>query len=200
MRGMTSYAKRRRETLGLESRPAVDPEISAKRRAAAYKSHVTRGLTPPEALPALVRQAERQADAAAVAQRREAGMVQNLLADQSDSGGARGRQVAHCAAPGVMARLIEIADGLHGAGVREQIAAGRLVLEVAGAMEADAGGRENAPLSQETVSALRRVMASGEERLVLLEEVIREREAATIEGEAARWVKPFPLPSPVVSG
>lgn len=100
------------------------------------------------------------------------------------AGAYGGRQVAHCAAPGVMARLVEIADGLHGAGVREQIAAGRLVLEVAGAMEADAGGRENAPLSQETVSALRRVMASGEERLVLLEEAIREREAATIEGEA----------------
>jgi hypothetical protein len=108
-------------------------------------------------------------------------VAQNITKNLSIQGVANSRQAAAEFSPQVVKRLCEISQGGHKAGIRDQIAAGRLVLEVAGVMDragADLG--EDAPLSQQSVGMLRQVIAAGEDRIRQLEEAIREREVSTV--------------------
>jgi hypothetical protein len=184
--GKKSQAQIRREALGLDLEKSVDPALSAKRKTAAYKSHVARGLTPAAAVPALVRQAE----GAAVEQRLDAGRMQNLLKKQADkvSSVADARQFLRSISPQLARRLGRIAMGEEADfAPREQLAAMRLALEVAGAVKAEDGGGEDAPLTQRSVGALRQVIAAGELRIQELQAAIAAQaglDMGSIEAEA----------------
>jgi hypothetical protein len=76
--------------------------------------------------------------------------------------------------------MIGLANGEFDAKPREQIAAGRIVLEVAGALEKENEGGEDSPLTQRSVSALRAVIASGEQRIQELQAEIERQSAADL--------------------
>ena len=110
-----------------------------------------------------------------------ASIALSLVASAHEKQGlASVRSLSLEAAPGVVLRLVEISKGGHKAGVRDQIAAGRLVLELAGALDRGSDLGEDRPLSQESVGMLRQVIASGEERIRALEAAIAEREASIV--------------------
>lgn len=99
---------------------------------------------------------------------------------QEKQGITLAKDLAVAASPQVVRRLVDISQGGFKAGVRDQIAAGRLVLELAGALDRGADLGEDRPLSQESVGMLRQVIASGEERIRALEAAIAEREASIV--------------------
>jgi hypothetical protein len=153
----TSAAEQKRLKLGLPN-SAVDPELSAKRAAAGMIGSVISRL--PGASTYEVAHLAMQTGAKAVV----------------NHGVAIVKQLAKKEAPAVLQRMIELAGGMHDAKPREQIAAGRIVLEVAGALEKENEGGDDSPLTQRSVSALRAVIASGEQRIQELQAAI-ERQA-----------------------
>ena len=164
MRGKMSSAQLRREATGLEKPKVVDPALSAKRKSAAFKSHVKRGLTPPEAVPALVRQAE----AAAVEQRLDDAKMQNMLKKQAsgESSLAEARGILRSVSVDMARRLGRIALGqVPQFGPREQIQAMKLAAGITGLVSNEPGRIEDAPLTQQSVAALRQVIAAGEARI-----------------------------------
>ena len=182
MRGVKSEATKRRASLGVEPCPAVAPQLSAKRKSAAYKSHVKRGLTHPEAVPALVRQAE----AAAVEQRLDEAKMQFLLKKQAsgESTLEEARGFLRSISSPMARRLGRIALGEEkDFAPREQIQAMKLVADIAGLVNNEPGRNDDAPLTQQYVAALRQVINQGEERIRQLQEAIRARDASAIEGD-----------------
>ena len=157
-RKKTSAAEQKRLKLGLAN-TAVDPVLSAKRAAASILGNVARDHKNASPLQVAAIVLEKQSKA------------------QEKHGVILVRQLARDAAPGVLSRMIGLANGEHDAKPREQIAAGRIVLEVAGALEKENEAGEDSPLTQRSVSALRAVIASGEQRIQELQAEI-ERQAA----------------------
>jgi hypothetical protein len=156
--------------------------LSAKRKTAAYKSHVKRGLTHPEAVPALVRQAE----AAAVEQRLDEAKMQFLLKKQAsgESTLEEARGFLRSISLEMARRLGRIAMGEEpDFAPREQIQAMKLVSDIAGLVSNEPGRIEDAPLTQQSVAALRQVIGQGEQRIQELQEAIRARDATAIEGD-----------------
>ncbi len=156
-RKKTSAAEQKRLKLGLPN-TAVDPELSAKRAVAGIKGSMVKEYG--NASPYQIAHAAYAATTKAVEKH---GLI--LV-----------RQLAKDAAPSVLERMISLASGEHDAKPREQIAAGRIVLEVAGALEKENEGGDDSPLNQRSVSALRAVIASGEQRIQELQAAI-ERQA-----------------------
>jgi hypothetical protein len=178
MRGVKSEATKRREALGLGKK--VDHDVSLRKRKAAIRSVVARGLAPKEAEPALVRVAE----SAHTKQVRAAKVEQDSLRTQIDAV-AEGRSVLRKIMPEMAERLGRVALGREaGFAPREQLAAMRLAAEIAGLTAQQDGAGEDAPLSQRSVGTLREVIAAGERRIREIQRAISERENLTIEGEA----------------
>ena len=170
MRGKRSSAQLRREATGLEKPKVVDPALSAKRKAAAFKSHVKRGLTPPEAVPALVRQAE----AAAVEHRLDDTKMQNMLKKQAsgESSLAEARGILRSVSVDMVRRLGRIAMGEEpDFAPREQIQAMKLAASISGFVSNEPGRIEDAPLTQQSVAVLRQVIAAGEARIREIQEL-----------------------------
>jgi hypothetical protein len=156
-----SAAQEKRRRLGLPD-SAVDPVLSAKRAAASILGNVARDHknAPPLQVAAIVLDKQSKA--------------------QEKHGVILVRQLARDAAPGVLSRMIGLANGEFDAKPREQIAAGRIVLEVAGALEKENEAGEDSPLTQRSVSALRAVIASGEQRIQELQAEIERQAAADL--------------------
>ena len=155
------------------SKPPVDPELSAKRRAAALLGNARRwskeGREQVQARAEGYHQAVK--DIAKPSQIASQGATRKALAaplndhtDQSLISQAQRRALDY--APHLLVRLGELARGYHKAAPAQQIQASRLLLEVAGLLAAgNQPGVSDAPLNQQTVSAMRQVVAAGEERI-----------------------------------
>lgn len=152
-----SAAQEKRRKLGLPD-SAVDPVLSAKRASASILGNIARDHKNASPLQVATIVLDKQSKI------------------QEKHGVILVRQLARDAAPGVLERMISLASGEHDAKPREQIAAGRIVLEVAGALEKEDAGGDDSPLTQRSVSALRAVIASGEQRIQELQAAI-ERQA-----------------------
>ena len=154
-----SAAQEKRRKLGLPD-SAVDPVLSAKRASASILGNIARDHKNASPLQVATIVLDKQSKV------------------QEKHGVILVRQLARDAAPSVLQRMIALASGEHDAKPREQIAAGRIVLEVAGALEKENEGGDDSPLTQRSVSALRAVIASGEQRIQELQAAI-ERQAAS---------------------
>jgi hypothetical protein len=156
-----SAAQEKRRRLGLPD-SAVDPELSAVRAALGVKANAIRW-------------------GAEHGPHRVADIMSNALPKAIEKHGANmARALARDAAPSVVQRMVALAAGEHDAKPREQIAAGRIVLEVAGALEKENEAGEDSPLTQRSVSALRAVIASGEQRIQELQAEIERQAAADL--------------------
>ncbi len=163
----TSAAEQKRLKLGLPN-TAVDPELSAKRASASILGNIARDHKNASPLQVATIVLDKQSKV------------------QEKHGVILVRQLARDAAPSVLERMISLASGEHDAKPREQIAAGRIVLEVAGALEKENEGGDDSPLTQRSVSALRAVIASGEQRIQELQAAIELQnglDMGAIEGE-----------------
>ena len=156
-----SAAQEKRRKLGLPDR-SIDPVLSAKRASAGIMGFIAKDHknTPPLQVATIA--------------------VNALAKAQEKHGVILVRQLARDAAPGVLSRMIGLANGEFDAKPREQIAAGRIVLEVAGALEKENEAGEDSPLTQRSVSALRAVIASGEQRIQELQAEIERQAAADL--------------------
>ena len=151
-----SAAQEKRKKLGLPD-SSVDPELSAKRAAVGVKANAIRW-------------------GAEQGPHKVASIMSIALPKAIEKHGAiLAKQLAKDAAPGVIGRMIALASGEHDAKPREQIAAGRIVLEVAGALEKEDQGGDDSPLTQRSVSALRAVIANGEQRIQELQAAIERQ-------------------------
>jgi hypothetical protein len=176
MRGVKSEATKRREQMGIV-KPPVDPAVSQRKRKAAIRSVVSRGEAPPEAEGALIRLVKSTSER----QSRESKIEQETLVHQLDAI-EEGRQTLREVTPAMAKRLGRIALGQEPEfGSREQIQAMRLVADIVGFVSKQAlPGGYDAPLTQQSVSALRQVISSGEERIRQLQRAIVERDAGVI--------------------
>ncbi len=176
MRGKKSEATKRREQMGIV-KPPVDPAVSLRKRKAAIRSVVSRGDAPAEAEGALIRLVESNSEK----QLMESKIEQETLVHQLDALD-EGRQILREVTPQMAKRLGRIALGQEPEfGSREQIQAMRLVADIVGFVSKQTlPGGYDVPLTQQSVSALRQVISSGEERIRQLHEAIRARDASVI--------------------
>ena len=176
MRGKKSEATKRREQMGIVKLP-VDPAVSLRKQKAAIRSVVARGDAPPEAEGALIRLVESNSEK----QLMESKIEQKTLLHQLDALD-EGRQILRDVTPQMAKRLGRIALGQEPEfGSREQIQAMRLVADIVGFVSKDVlPGGYDAPLTQQSVAALRQVIGQGEARIQELQRAIVERDASVI--------------------
>ena len=176
MRGVKSEATKRREQMGIV-KPPVDLAVSLRKRKAAIRSVVSRGDAPAEAEGALVRFTESTSEKQSKKQSMETKIEQEILSHQLDAID-EGRQILREVTPQMAKRLGRIALGQEPEfGSREQIQAMRLVADIVGLVSKQAlPGGYDVPLTQQSVGALRQVIASGEQRIQELQRAIVERD------------------------
>lgn len=153
----------------------VSPELAMQRKAAALRSHVSRGIKSQEEVDAILKGmgmmvSPRIAPAVRV-QRVHNGTDQGASVQIDEASGNQqlirtAQRIALDSAPHLLERLVALARGAHRAAPAQQIQASRLLLEVAGLLaQANQPGASDAPLAHQTVAAMRQVVAAGEERI-----------------------------------
>lgn len=173
--------------------------MAVKKTSEAEKRRINKGLPLSATPPDLSAKRMRASGVGLGVRRIAAGQSSNAIKSAMDYGSkieqkqqlcvGQSRALAREAAPKVVQRLVELAAGWHKASVRDQIVAGRLVLEVAGALAPDAGRGEDTPLHQMSAAALARTIDAGEQRIAQLEAILAAQEAHTIQGEADQVVE-----------
>ena len=183
--GQPYVSKRKRSK---KTRGPVDPEISAKRRLAALKSHEARGAVSAD----FVKGFAEATNAALEVVESNAKRVQNLqtveikkaLANHDVDPVSAARKIIAEAMPDMCRRLARIVRGAEpGWSPREQITAMRLSADIAGIVQAPGAGSDVAPLTQASLAELRATIAQGEERMRELQAQMLERQVDSIPGE-----------------